>query len=47
MELLPGARGSSLVGIDPPGSQTIRVVHRFCVLDPGISAPEGPRPEEK
>ena len=23
-----------------PGSLTIRVVHSFCVLDPGISAPE-------
>ena len=27
-----------------PGSLTIRVVHSFCVLDPGISAPEEPAP---
>ena len=59
MELLPGARfripvqnpagawGSGLVGRDPPGSLTIRVVHSLSgswVLGPGISAPEPPAP---
>ena len=29
---LGGARGSGLVGIDPPGSLTIRGVHRFSLL---------------
>ena len=29
---LAGARGSGLVGRDPPGSPTIRVVHRFSLL---------------
>ena len=29
---LAGARGIGLVGKDPPGSSTIRVVHRFSLL---------------
>ena len=66
MELLPGARfripvqnqagawGSGLVGRDPPGSLTIRVVHSLSGawalgfqpwnFSPGISAPEPPAP---
>ena len=51
MELLPEPGSESRFRIPPepgaaawwersPGSLTIRVVHSFCVLDPGISAPE-------
>ena len=51
VELLPEPGSESRFRIPPepgaaawwersPGSLTIRVVHSFCVLDPGISAPE-------